>query len=63
MGVTVNTLSGERGTFLYCPEDGEQYSATPGDYFWKDPNEVFVCSEGHEMAEVRRITTYEEVSG
>lgn len=60
MGVTVNTLSGERGTFLFCP-DGEEYSATPDDYFWKDPDEVFVCSEGHEMIEVRRVTTYEEV--
>ena len=44
--VTVNDLKAiPEGVLamLYCIRCGEQYSATPGDYFMSDPNTVFRC--------------------
>lgn len=40
VGDLPETASGE---FLGCQRCGAEYSATRGDYFWKAPNEPFVC--------------------
>lgn len=42
---------------------GEAYSAHPGDY-WSFPDDYTLTdSEGFEMVLVRRVTTYEPVTG
>jgi hypothetical protein len=34
------------GAFLYCPDCGAQYSATPGDYWYLAPEDTFPCDHG-----------------
>jgi hypothetical protein len=34
------------GAFAYSPLTGEQFSATPGDYFWALPDEPIIDGEG-----------------
>ena len=41
------------GLIMYSPYTGEEYSATPGDYFWAKPNDRFRDSTGHVMRLVR----------
>lgn len=36
------------GVFLYCPECGEQYSATRGDYFLAPKDSEVTCRDDHE---------------
>lgn len=38
-----------KGTFLYCPADGDQYSACPADYWNVPTNLVIRCPRGHFM--------------
>ena len=51
---------------LFCPSCAGEWSATPGDYFWMGPDEVFRCREcepvngkGVPLQLVRRRTVYE----
>lgn len=47
---------------LYCPVDGEVYSANAGDYWdWK-ADHVFKCSQGHDMILAIQRTVWEQVS-
>ncbi len=57
MSVTVATLSGRPGTLLYCPTCGAEFSAWPGDYFWKDDGQP---ADG--LVEVTRHVVFEEVT-
>lgn len=52
-GITVKDLpelqflqdSNDPNPFLFCEVCGGHYSATKGDYFWKDEDEVFECCD------------------
>lgn len=63
-------LSGERGTFLTCPDHPwVRYSATPGDYFWAGDDETFPCDFTYddevcrrEMVEAREECSVVEVT-
>ena len=49
--------------FLYCPECGDRFSATRGDYFWMPKDEPFKCGEcGGDLMLARERCTIEEVN-
>lgn len=46
------------GTFLLCPDCGDEYSATYGDYFFMPDDQVFLCGDcDRGMILAERITT------
>jgi hypothetical protein len=47
--------AGLPGVFAYSPTTGEQYSATPGDYFWLPEGEVLTDSDGEPMVLARQV--------
>ena len=45
----IKKYGSQKGVVMYCPRTGEQYSATPGDYFMAPPNHVFKGRGGATM--------------
>ncbi len=46
----------------WSPTTGEEYSATPGDYWDADPTKPLVDSDGEPMILVRKVTRMEPVT-
>ncbi len=64
MDATVNNMKahgGGPGVFAWSPDTDEQCSADPGDYFYMDPDEPLVDSEGNPMQLARRVSFVELV--
>lgn len=60
MGVTVQILEEKgKGAILYCSCCGAEYSADASDYFWMDPDEIFMCETcEEELSLVKKQTSY-----
>ena len=59
----VKKYGSQKGVVMYCPRTGEQYSATPGDYFMTPPKHVFKGHRGAAMYLGRPFSGIEPITG
>jgi hypothetical protein len=59
----IKKYGNQKGVVMYCPRTGEQYSATPGDYFMTPPKHVFKGEKGAPMYLGRPFSGIQPITG
>jgi hypothetical protein len=59
----VKKYGGQRGVVMYSPKTGEQYSATPGDYWQVSPKYVFKGEKGAALYLGKPFSGIEPITG